>query len=48
MGDDFLDDAAGTSDAGSVAWRELDTALLLTEIARDVLRDSRQGKKPAV
>jgi hypothetical protein len=47
-GDDFLDEAAGTSDAGLVAWRDLDTALLLTEIAREALCDSRQVRTRSV
>ena len=36
--------AAITSDAGLIAYRELDEALSLTEIADEVLRDLRRGK----
>lgn len=36
--------AAITSHAGLVTYRELDEALSLTEIADEVLRDSRHGK----
>ena len=36
--------AAVTSDAGLIAYRELDQVLSLTEMADEVLRDSRRGQ----